>query len=101
MTPGATAGAGRGWCGDCERAFDTWVRRYAADIIWSVMGGGVVVALLGMGLPLLGFGSIVAASAAFGGFGTIFGLHRAGQRRRRRQFLAGTALPRAYLPSKT
>jgi hypothetical protein len=89
-----------GWCAECERAFDTWVRRHATDIIWSVMGGGVVIAALGLGLPLLGLGPLVGATAAFIGSGTIWGLYRASQRRRRRQFLAGVALPRAYLPSK-
>jgi ABC-type cobalamin transport system permease subunit len=52
-------------------------------------------------LPILGLPWIVGISAAFGGFVTIAGLQRMTQRRRRRQFLAGTALPRAYLPSKT
>jgi hypothetical protein len=88
-----------GWCGECERAYDTWVRRHASDIIWSVMGGGVVLLAVGMGLPLLGLGPIVGAAAAFAGFGTLLGLHRMTQRRRRRQFLSGVALPRAYLPA--
>jgi hypothetical protein len=88
-----------GWCGECERAYDTWVRRHATDIIWAVMGGGCVIAFLGLGLPLLGLGSLVGATAAFAGSGTILGLYRLIQRRRRRQFLAGVALPRAYLPA--
>jgi hypothetical protein len=88
-----------GWCGECERAFDTWVRRHATDIIWAVMGGGTVIAFLGLGLPLLGVGSLVGATAAFAGSGTIWGLYRWSQHRRRRQFLRGVALPRAYLPS--
>ena len=87
------------WCAECERAYDTWVRRHAADIVWAVLGGGVVLAAVGMILPLLGADWIVAASAAFAGWGTIFGLHRLNARRRRRQFLAGDALPRAYLPA--
>jgi hypothetical protein len=88
-----------GWCLECERAFDTWVRRHATDIIWACMGGGVVIACLGLGLPLLGLGPLVGASAAFAGSGTILGVYRVSQRRRRRQFLAGVALPRAYLPA--
>jgi hypothetical protein len=88
-----------GWCDECERAYDTWVRRHATDIIWAVFGGGLVIALLGLGLPLMGLGSLVGATAAFAGSGTIWGLYRALQRRRRRQFLRGIALPRAYLPA--
>jgi len=88
-----------GWCRACENAYDTWVRRHAADIIWVVMAGGVVLASLGLGLPLLGAEWYVGAVAAFSGFGTIISLHRLNDRRRRRQFLRGVALPRAYLPS--
>ena len=91
---------GRGrWCTDCERGYDTWVRQYAADIIWVVMAGGFVLAGVGMVLPLLGVEWVVAASAAFAGWGTILGLHRLNVRRRRRQYLAGAPLPRAYLPA--
>ncbi len=88
-----------GWCRDCELAYDTWVRRHATDIIWAVMGGGTVIAVLGLGLPLLGLGPLVGATAAFAGSGTILGVYRMSQRRRRRQFLQGIALPRAYLPA--
>jgi hypothetical protein len=88
-----------GWCRACENAYDSWVRRHAADIIWVVMGGGVVIAVLGLGLPWLGVGSIVGGAAAFAGFGTIWSLQRLNDRRRRRQFLRGIALPRAYLPA--
>jgi hypothetical protein len=87
-----------GWCGECERAYDTWVRRHATDIVWSVMGGGVVLMAVGLGLPVLGAGPLVGAIAAFAGFGTIFGLQKLAGHRRRRQFLRGVALPRAYLP---
>ncbi|HUJ57033.1 MAG TPA: hypothetical protein VLX92_01000 [Kofleriaceae bacterium] len=87
------------WCKSCEAAYDQWVRRHATDIIWSVMAGGVVIGVIGLGLPLLGVGSPVAFAAAFAGFGTILGLYRLGQRRRRRQFLDGAQLPRAYLPA--
>jgi hypothetical protein len=88
-----------GWCGDCERAYDTWVRRHATDIIWSVMGGGVLLGVIGVGLPLLGISSAVAFMAAFFGLGGTLLLQRAAGRRRRRQFLAGGAMPRAYLPA--
>ena len=89
-----------GWCKSCELAYDAWVRRHAADIIWQVMGGGVVLACIGIGLPLLGVGVLSAAFAAFTGFGTIWALSRYGNRRRRRQFLQGRGLlPRAYLPA--
>ncbi len=86
------------WCPECERAYDGWVRRYASDIVWTVLGGGVVLAAVGMLLPIFGVDWIVAASAAFAGWGTIFGLHKVNSRRRRRQFLDGN-LPRAYLPA--
>ena len=88
-----------GWCHACESAYDTWVRRHAADVIWVTMAGGLVLALVGMGLPLLGVGWIVGGAAAFSGFATMWALGRANARRRRRQFLRGMALPRAYLPS--
>jgi hypothetical protein len=88
-----------GWCADCEQAYDTWVRRHATDIIWSVMGGGVLLGAIGIGLPLLGISSAVAFAAAFVGLGAAMALQRAAGRRRRRQFLAGGAMPRAYLPA--
>ena len=88
-----------GWCDACEQAYDAWVRRHATDIVWAVFGGGFIIALLGLGLPLLGLGSLVGATAAFAGTGTICVLYRASQRRRRKQFLRGVALPRAYLPA--
>ena len=47
-------------------------------------------------LPLLGLGPLIAAVGVFGGFGTLYGLHRVNNRRRRRQFLQAP-LPRAYL----
>ena len=87
-----------GWCKPCELLYDAWVRRYATDIIWSVMGGGVVLMFIGIGLPLLGVGTLSAAFAAVTGFGTILGSYRLAQRRRRRQFLRGQ-LPRAYIPA--
>jgi len=88
-----------GWCAECERAYDTWVRRHATDIIWSVLGGGIVIGTIGVGLPLLGLSSAVAFAAAFVGLGTVVALQRAASKRRRRQFLAGGAMPRAYLPA--
>jgi hypothetical protein len=84
------------WCKDCEQLYDGWVRRHASDIVWQALAGGVVVASVGLGLPLLGIGWLVAATGAFAGFGTLIGLARLTRRRRRRQFLQ-TALPRAYL----
>jgi hypothetical protein len=88
-----------GWCGPCERAFDTWVRRHATDIVWSALCGGVVMSAVGIGLPLLGVGWIVAAGAAFAGWGTILGVWRFNAKRRRQQFLQLGDLPRAYLPA--
>jgi hypothetical protein len=88
------------WCAKCELDYDTWSRRNAADIVWVTLTGGVVLATIGMVLPLLGFEWVVAASAAFMGWGTILGVSRWNGKRRRRQFLRGIALPRAYLPEK-
>jgi len=86
------------WCKDCEQLYDRWVRRHAADIAWQALLGGVVVAAIGLGLPLLGVGWVVAGTGAFAGFGTLYGLARLTRRKRRQQFLQ-TALPRAYLPA--
>src|SRR4028119_398609 len=89
------------WCGACERAYDTWSRRHASDIIWSLMAGGLIVSSTAITLPLLGLDWIVAALGVFTGFGTLYGVQRLHRRRRRRQFLAGAAMPRAYLQSPT
>ncbi|MCX5748522.1 MAG: hypothetical protein NT062_39240 [Proteobacteria bacterium] len=89
---------GSGWCGTCESAYDTWNRRHASDIIVSVLGGTVVVAFAGIGLPLLGLGWVIAATGALSAAATIVGISRVLRRRRRRQFL-DTSLPKAYLPS--
>ena len=86
----------QGWCVDCERAYDTWVRRHASDIVWQALAGTVVIAFGGLVLPLLGLGPLIAALGVFAGFGTLYGSHRAMQHHRRRQFLQGP-LPRAYL----
>ena len=85
------------WCAECEKQFDSWVRRHASDIVWQALSGTVVISAIGLGLPILGVGWVVAAFGAFGAFGTIFALSRVTRRLRRRQFLA-TSLPRAYLP---
>jgi hypothetical protein len=86
------------WCKDCERLYDGWVRKHASDIVWQALVGTVIVSAVGVGLPLLGVGTLVAAAGAVAGFGTIIGLSRLTRRRRRRQFLQGP-LPRAYLPA--
>lgn len=91
---------GKPWCADCERAYDTWSRQHAADIITPVVTGGALVSLIAMGLPLLGAGVLVAASGIFVGFGAILGMYRLKKRQRRHQFLRGDAMPRAYLPDK-
>lgn len=85
------------WCGECEALFDRWVRRHASDVAWQALCGTVVVAAIGIGLPILGVGKLVAATGVFGGFATVFALARLTRRRRRRQFMLA-ALPRAYLP---
>lgn len=86
------------WCVECEHAYDTWSRRHASDIIWSLMAGTAIVSTTAIALPLLGLDWVVAALGVFTGFGTLYGLHRVNRRRRRRQFLRGAAMPRAYLP---
>jgi Flp pilus assembly protein TadB len=96
--PRAPKGATKTWCKACEGLYDGWVRRHATDVVWQALLAGVVVAVMGLGLPLLGVDSLIAASGAFAGFGTLYGLNRATRRKRRQQFLQ-TALPRAYLPA--
>jgi hypothetical protein len=86
------------WCAECERAYDTWSRRHASDIIWSLLAGGLIVSTTAVLLPMLGVDWFVSATGVFAGFGTLYGIHRLNRRRRRRQFLAGAAVPRAYLP---
>lgn len=90
----------RRWCPACERAYDTWSRQHATDVVWTVLSAGLVTSLIGMGLPLLGLDLVFAGVAIFAGFGTWGAVHSANRRRRRQQFLRG-ALPRAYLMSKT
>lgn len=90
----------RGWCAECEKAFDGWVRRYASDVIWPLMLGMTIVTSVALVLPLLGVGSLIGTAGVFFGFATFYGLYRYNQRRRRQQFLTDS-LPRAYLPSKT
>jgi len=87
------------WCAECERDYDTWIRRHATDIVWVVLGGGVVLGTCGMVLPMLGAGVLGAAAGVLAGWSTIGISAKLNQRRRRRQFLAGDALPRAYLPA--
>jgi hypothetical protein len=93
----ATGASASTWCKDCERLYDRWVRRHANDIVWQALVGTVIVSAVGLGLPVLGVGTLVAAGGAFAGFGAILGLARLTRRRRRRQFLQAP-LPRAYLP---
>lgn len=90
----------RGWCAECEKAFDGWVRRYASDVIWPLMVGMTIVSTVALVLPLLGVGSLIATAGVVSGFASFYGLYRYNQRRRRQQFLTDS-LPRAYLPSKT
>jgi hypothetical protein len=87
------------FCGACETVYDAWSRQHATDIVWVVLGGGVVLATAGMVLPFLGFELFVAAAGALAGWGTILVGSKLNAKRRRRQFLNGAALPRAYLPA--
>ncbi len=94
-TPGPT-----GWCRDCELQYDTWSRQHATDILWQTGLGAFVAMLIGLGLPLLGVDMVVATAGVLVGFSTFLGLRSWGKKMRRRQFLT-SALPRAYLTSKT
>ncbi len=87
------------FCAECELQYDTWSRQYASDIMWVVLGGGVVLATSVMLLPFLGFEWFVAAAGALAGWGTILVSSRLNAKRRRNQFLRGATLPRAYLPA--
>jgi Flp pilus assembly protein TadB len=89
-----------GWCADCERAYDTWIRGYAADIVVPALAAATIIMTIGVVLPVLGVGWLIATTGVFAGFGTMVGVFRLRRRRRRAQFLA-TSLPRAYLPGKT
>lgn len=89
-----------GWCRDCERAFGIWGRRYASDMVSTVMVGMAIVLTGGMGLPLLGFNWLISLSSIIVSFGAMLGLYQFHDRRRRQQFLHAR-LPRAYLASKT
>jgi hypothetical protein len=89
------------WCDRCERSYDTWSRNHASDIIWSVLGGMVVVLTGAIVVPLLGVPWVWATTSIIGGSAAILGIHRWNRRRRRTQFLKGAAMPRAYLPEKT
>nr|HEX4313919.1 hypothetical protein [Kofleriaceae bacterium] len=91
---------GARWCDDCERAYDTWVRRYASDMVLPLFAGGAIVLACGMGLPLLGVGWLIGGAGAFAGFATVGALARMNRWRRRRQFRLAT-LPRAALVGAT
>lgn len=88
----------RRWCAACELAYDGWSRRYAGDLVWQILGGTVVVTAVAIGLPMLGASSLAAVFGIVAGAGTTVALNRLTDRRRRRQYLAGGAVPRAYLP---
>ncbi len=87
-----------GWCRDCDVLHDTWVRQYAADILWQTGLGALVAMIIGLGLPLLGLEPIIGIAGVLVGTGTFLGLRVWGKARRRRQFLEAS-VPRAYLPS--
>jgi hypothetical protein len=89
------------WCETCELDFDTWSRQHATDIIWSALGGMVVVATFAIGMPLLGLPWVISTLGIVGGSLAIVTHYRWNRTRRRTQFLKGAAVPRAYLPDKT
>lgn len=90
-----------GFCSDCAREYDGWIRQYASDIVPPAIVAMVIVLGVGMLVPFLGVSSLVALAGVFTGFGTLVGLFQLNRRRRRRQFLSTSGLPRAYLPTKT
>jgi len=92
-------GPNRRWCASCERGYDEWIRQHASDIIAPTLLAGSIVIAVGLGLPLLGVGWLVAATGVFAGFGAMYGSFRLLRRKRRRQFLEAS-LPRAYLPGE-
>ncbi|MFN0253474.1 MAG: hypothetical protein ACKV2T_41785 [Kofleriaceae bacterium] len=88
-------------CAACAREYDGWIRQYASDIVPPAIAAMLIVLGVGMVVPFLGVSSMFALAGVFTGFGTLVGLFQLNRRRRRRQFLGTSALPRAYLPSKT
>jgi hypothetical protein len=90
-----------GLCPACAREYDGWIRQYASDIVPPAIVAMLIVLGVGMLVPFLGVSSMVALAGVFTGFGTLVGLFQLNRRRRRRQFLSTSALPRAYLPTKT
>jgi hypothetical protein len=85
-----------GWCAECDRQHDVWRRQHAADIVWQAFTGAIVAMIVGLGAPLLGLSPLLGIGGVLVGAGTFLGLRGWTERRRRRQFQAGT-LPRAYL----
>lgn len=85
-----------GWCRACDGDFDTWSRAYAGDLVWEILPAAAIVLVAGVALPALGLSFLIACTGVFAGFGTFYGVHRANQRRRRRQFLLTGGVPRMY-----
>ncbi len=90
-----------GMCAACAREYDGWIRQYASDIVPPAIAAMVIVLGVGVLVPVLGVTPLVALGGVFAGFGTLVGVFRLGRRKRRQQFLGTSALPRAYLPTKT
>jgi hypothetical protein len=90
-----------GFCPECAVEYDGWIRQYASDIVPPVIIAMLIVLGFGLGIPLLGASTLMSLAGVFTGFGTLVGLFRLNRRKRRRQFLSTSALPRAYLPTKT
>ncbi len=90
-----------GFCSTCATEYDGWIRQYASDIVPPAIAAMIIVLGVGVLIPFLGASSLVALGGVFAGFGTMVGSFRLNRRRRRRQFLSTSALPRAYLPTKT
>lgn len=88
------------WCVDCERLYDTWIRRHATDIIWQAFLGAGIAMVVGLGGPLIGLGPLCGIIGVLCGAATSLGVRQWSKGRRRRQYLA-TSLPRAYLPERT
>jgi len=63
----------RGWCAECEKAFDGWVRRYASDVIWPLLLGMTLVTSVAVVLPLLGAGTLIIAGGIDLSIGSFMG----------------------------
>lgn len=89
-----------GLCAPCARDYDGWIRQYASDIVPPAIVAMAIVLGVGVLIPFLGASPLVALAGVFSGFGTMVAMFQLNRRKRRRQFLGTSPLPRAYLPTR-